>query len=135
MSTSPTPRPLFWSRTISTSTARRHSTKPSRLLKPGTWSSASNGTTLQSKAVGLIWRSPNSASCRPSASTAGFPINPGRGNRRLGAGTQCQPHQGQLALLNIQRTYQTQAPLPLNLNESGDYQHFAEIDDGGHGAL
>jgi hypothetical protein len=38
------------------------------------WSSASNGTTPQSTAVGSIWRSPNSASYRPSASTAGFPI-------------------------------------------------------------
>jgi CheY-like chemotaxis protein len=37
------------------------------------WSSASNGTTRQSMAVGLIWRSPNSACFRPSASTAGFP--------------------------------------------------------------
>jgi hypothetical protein len=42
--------------------------------KPGGWSSASNGTTPQSTAVGSIWRSPNSASYRPSASTAGFPI-------------------------------------------------------------
>ena len=55
--------------------ARRHSTKLFRLPKPGGWSSASNGTTLQSMAVGLIWRSPNSASYRPSASIAGFPTN------------------------------------------------------------
>ena len=41
----------------------------------GGWSSASNGTTLQSTAVGLIWRSPTSASCRPSASTGGFPTS------------------------------------------------------------
>src|ERR1700716_3548158 len=74
MSTSRTPGPSFWSRTISTSIARRHSTKPSRPPKPGGWSSASNGTTPQSTAVGSIWRSPNSASYRPSASTAGFPI-------------------------------------------------------------
>jgi DDE superfamily endonuclease len=65
---------IVWSRTISTSTARRHSTKPFRPPKPGGWSSASNGTTPQSTAVGSIWRSPNSASYRPSASTAGFPI-------------------------------------------------------------
>ena len=32
----------------------------------------------------------------------------------------CQPHQGQLAILNPQCPYQTQAPLPCNLNESGD---------------
>ena len=46
--------------------------------------------------------------------------NPRRGNRRLGARPQCQSHQGQLAVLNIQCAYQTQAPLPCNLNESGD---------------
>src|SRR5258708_1195191 len=68
-------KPSFWSRTISTSTARGHSTKPFRPPKPGGWSSASNGTTLQSTAVGSIWRSPNSASYPPSASTAGFPTN------------------------------------------------------------
>jgi hypothetical protein len=38
--------------------------------KPGGWSNASNGTTLQSTGVGSIWRSPNSASYRPNASTA-----------------------------------------------------------------
>ena len=43
--------------------------------KPGGWSSASNGTTLQSTAVGSIWRSPNWASYRPSASTAASPTN------------------------------------------------------------
>ena len=61
-STSRTPRPSCWSRTISTSTARRHSTKPFRPPKPDGWSSASNGTTRQSTAVGSIWRNPNSAS-------------------------------------------------------------------------
>src|SRR5712675_1182672 len=66
---------IVLARTISTSTARHHSMKPFRPPKPGGWSSASNGTTLQSMAVGLIWQSPNSASCRPSASTAGFPIS------------------------------------------------------------
>src|SRR6266478_4403046 len=70
MSTSPAPAPLSWARIISTSTARHHSTKPFRPLKPGGWSSASNGTTPQSTAVGSIWRNPNSASCRPSASIA-----------------------------------------------------------------
>jgi len=30
--------------------------KPFRPPKPGAWSSASNGTTLQSMAVGLIWQ-------------------------------------------------------------------------------
>ena len=34
-STFPPPRPSFWFRTISTSTARRHSTKPFRPPKPG----------------------------------------------------------------------------------------------------
>ena len=118
--TSRTPGPSFWSRTISTSIARRHSTKPSRPPKPGGWSSASNGTTPQSTAVGSIWRSPNSASYRPSASTAGFPINnPRRGNRRLGARPQCQQHQSQLALHNPQCSYQTQVSLPFNLTEFG----------------
>src|SRR6202166_3877383 len=39
----------------------------------------------------------------------------------MGARPKCQPHQGQLAFLNPQCPYQTQAPLPCNLNESGDY--------------
>ena len=43
--------------------------------KPGDWPSASNGTTPQSTAVGSTWRSPNSVSYCPSASTAAFPIN------------------------------------------------------------
>ena len=61
-STSRTPRPAFWSRTISASTARLHSTKSFRPSKPGAWSSASNGTTLQNTAAGSIWPSLNSAS-------------------------------------------------------------------------
>jgi len=52
--------------TISTSTARGHSTKRFQPPRPGDWSSASNGTTLQSTVAGLIWQSPNSASSRPS---------------------------------------------------------------------
>jgi hypothetical protein len=36
---------------------------------------ASNGTTLPNMAVGSIWPSPNSASCRPSASIAASPTN------------------------------------------------------------
>ena len=50
------------SRTISASTARLHSTKSFRPSKPGAWSSASNGTTLQNTAAGSIWPSLNSAS-------------------------------------------------------------------------
>ena len=51
---------------------------------------------------------PNSASCRPSASTAGAPqANPHRGSRRLGAQLQRQQNQGQLALHNTQCPYQT----------------------------
>jgi len=38
------------------------STKPFRPSKPGAWSSASNGTTLQNTAAGSIWPSLNSAS-------------------------------------------------------------------------
>src|SRR5205809_8090210 len=36
--------------------------KPFRPSKPGAWSSASNGTTLQNTAAGSIWPSLNSAS-------------------------------------------------------------------------
>ena len=72
---SQTPRPSSSSRTISTSMPRRRSTKPFLPPKPGDWPSASNGTTPQSTAVGSTWRSPNSVSYRPSASTAAFPIN------------------------------------------------------------
>ena len=43
--------------------------------KPDGWSSASNGITRRNTAVGSIWRSPNSAFYRPSASTAAFPTN------------------------------------------------------------
>src|SRR5262249_60468617 len=56
-------------RTISTSTPRLHSTKPFLPPRPGGWSSASNGTTLQSTAAGSIWRSPSPAFYRPTAST------------------------------------------------------------------
>src|SRR5260221_1252632 len=54
---------------------------------------------------------------RPSHSRQ---TDPRRGNRRLAARPQCQQHQGQLALHNPKCTYQTQAPLPFNLTESGD---------------
>src|SRR5271167_4190482 len=37
ISTFPPPRSSFWSRTISTSTPRRHSTRPFRPPKPGGW--------------------------------------------------------------------------------------------------
>ena len=46
--------------------------------------------------------------------------NPHRRSRRLGAGAKCQPHQGQLALHNVQSPRQTQALIPFNLTESGD---------------
>jgi hypothetical protein len=54
---------------------RLHSTKPFLPPKPGGWSNASNGITPQSTAVGSIWRSPNSPSYRPNASTAASPTN------------------------------------------------------------
>src|SRR5467141_2631847 len=41
--------------------------------------------------------------------------NPHRRNRSLGARSQCQTHQGQLALHNPKRPYQTQTPIPVNL--------------------
>ena len=46
--------------------------------------------------------------------------NPRRGSRRLGARPQRQSRQGQLALHNPRRSHQTQAPIPVNLTESGD---------------
>ena len=45
--------------------------------------------------------------------------NPRRGSRRLGAGPKCQSRQGQLALHNSKCSHQTQAPIPVNLTESG----------------
>ena len=54
---------------------RASDSTPFRPSKPGGWSSASNGTTRQSTAVGSIWRSQNSASCRPSASIAASPTS------------------------------------------------------------
>ena len=42
-----------------------------------------------------------------------------RGRRRLAAGPQCQSRQGQLALHNTIRSRRTQAPVPVNLTESG----------------
>ena len=120
---SPTPGPSYWSRTISTSTARGHSTKRFQPPRPGRWSSASNGTTLQSTVVGLIWQK----------SELGVLTSQCLGRRiadkqtlveEIAAwehGPQCQSYQGQLAILNPQCPYQTQAPLPCNLNKSGDY--------------
>ena len=63
-----TPRKSFWCKTISTPTPRLRSTKLFPPPKQGGWPNGSNGTTRQSMAVGSIWRSPNSASFRPSAS-------------------------------------------------------------------
>ena len=65
-----TPRKLFWCKTISTPIPRLHSMKLFPPPKQGGWPKGSNGTTLQSTAVGSIWQNPNSASFRPSASIA-----------------------------------------------------------------
>ena len=101
--------------------SKRHSAKPFLPPEPGAWLSASNGTTPQSTAVGSISRKPNSASWRPSASTAGSPTNkPSSKKSPLGSTTAMQTKQGQLALRNTQCSYQTQTPLPVNLNESSD---------------
>ena len=51
--------------------------------KQGGWPNGSNGTTLQSTAVGSIWQSPNSGSSRPNASIDGH-TDPYRRNRSLG---------------------------------------------------
>jgi len=48
---------------------------PSRRPKREAWSSALNGITRPSTAVGSIWRNPNSVSSPPSALTAAFPTN------------------------------------------------------------
>jgi hypothetical protein len=66
---------IVLARTISTSTARLRSMRRFLPLKPGGWSNALNGATPQSTAVGSIWRNPNSASYRPSASIAASPTN------------------------------------------------------------
>jgi hypothetical protein len=88
--------------------------------KPDGWSSASDGTTLQSTAVGLIWRSPNSGCFRPSASTAGFPTNK-PSSRKSPHGSKTAMPTTQTPTGNSQHKcpYETQALLPINLNESG----------------
>ena len=74
----------------------------------------------QSTAAGSIWPNPNSASCRPSASTVGSPTNkPSSRISPPGSATVTPATQGELALLNVQRTRQTQASLSFNLNELG----------------
>ena len=65
----------FWSRIISTSTTSHRSTMPFPSRRAGAWSNASSGITRRSTAAGLIWRSPNSASYRPSALIAAFPTS------------------------------------------------------------
>src|SRR5256884_1565143 len=70
-------RQEFWSRTISASTARLHSTKPFRPSKPGAWSSASNGTTLQNTAAGSIWPSLNSIAAFPTNKSSSTKSPPG----------------------------------------------------------
>ena len=54
---------------------RLRSMKPSRLPKHGGSLSVSNGTTRPNTAAGSIWRHPNSASYRPNAWIAAFPIS------------------------------------------------------------
>jgi len=103
-----TPRPSFWSRTISASTARLHSTKPFRRSKPGAWSNASNRTTLQNTALA---RSGRVRTRRPNVPVPRSPhsrqTNPHRGNRRLGARPQCRPRQGRLAIHHQKCSHQT----------------------------
>ena len=59
----------------STPTSQLRSTKLFPLPKQSGWPNGSNGTTLQSTAVGSIWRSPNWVSFRPSASIAASRTN------------------------------------------------------------
>jgi len=60
-------------------------------VEAGAWSSASNGTTLQSMAVGSIWPSRNSASSRPSASIAASPTNKPSSTKSLPGSTIAMP--------------------------------------------
>jgi hypothetical protein len=93
-----------------------------RLRKAVLWSSASMA--LHPKARQLAGsgrvgtRRPVVPVPRPPHS---WQTNPRRGNRCLAGRPQCQPHQGQQAIHNPQCTNCTQAPLPFNLTESGDY--------------
>src|SRR6202021_580168 len=106
----------FWSKTISAFTVRLHSTKLFQPSKPGAWSSASNGTTLQNTEAGSIWpsRRPNIPVPRSPYSRQ---TNTHRRNRRLGARPQCQPHQSRLAIHHEKCPHQTQASIPFNLTE------------------
>ena len=120
--TSPTPRPSPWSRTISTSTVRLHSTKPflpaeaSRLVERFEWHyTPKHGSWLDLAEVRT--RHPIVPMLRPPHTRQ---TNPHRRNCRLGARPQCQPHQGQLALHDAQCTHQTQASTPFDLTESDD---------------
>src|SRR5437899_1842926 len=56
---------------------RLHSTKPFRPSKPGAWSSASNGTTLQNTAAGSIWPSLNSIAAFPTNKSSSTKSPPG----------------------------------------------------------
>ena len=117
IATSRRPRPSCSSRTNSTSTARRRSTRPSRPPKPDGSSSASNGTTPQSMALGSTSPSPNSASSPPQCLDRRIPakqIPQGR-NRRLGTRPQCLSHKVRLAIHNQRHQCQTQTPIPCNL--------------------
>ena len=128
MSTSQTPKQSFWSRTISTPTAghRFYDTLSPGRRSQEAWSSASRGTSRQSTAVGLTWRNPNLAFCRPNASPGASPTNKPSstksGKPRLGARPQRQSRHGQLALLQRQtpKASNLQAPLPFNLTGPGD---------------
>jgi len=108
-------QPSFWSRTSSTSTARRHSTKPFPAAQPAL-SAASNGNYTQSTVVARSGES-NSASYRPSASTRLHSRQTTPSARKSNAwqhDRNCPATQRPLALFtNPKCTYQTQSPLTL----------------------
>ena len=108
---------VYTRRTISTSTARRHSTKPFRPPKPDGWSSASNGTTRLSTAVGSISRNPNSVSSPLNVSIAASQTNrPSSRKSPLGNTTEMPITQRQTG--NSQPNpleCQTQVPIPFDL--------------------
>jgi len=70
--------------------------------KPGGWSSASNGTTPRSMAVGSTWRSPNLASSPHSVSIAASPTNKSSARK--------SPHGSTTAMLNTPRPTGTSQP-------------------------
>jgi len=71
----PDARKIVLVQTISISTSRLHSTKPSPPPRHAGSSSGSSGTTRPNTAVGWTWLNPSSASCRLSVSIGASPTS------------------------------------------------------------